>query len=98
MATSIDLKRNDHGITVEAVLSDSTGPIDLTDSTVRFLYEGNVLTCEIFDAPNGVVLTTFDRKNTQKPGVYQAEFEIEHSNDVIETVPSNGYVLSLIHI
>ena len=92
MAQSIDIKRNDTGIGVEAILTDSAGPIDLTGATVRFLYEGNVIICQVEEPTEGRVLVVFNRYNTQKAAIYQAEFEIEHANGAIETAPSNGYI------
>jgi hypothetical protein len=97
MAQSIDIKRNDTGIGIEAILSDSEGPMNLTGATVRFLYEGNVIVCQLQDAATGVVLVPFQRVNTQKDGVYQAEFEVDYGNGINETVPSNGYVTLSIH-
>jgi hypothetical protein len=97
MAQSIDIKRNDTGIGIEAVLSDSEGPLNLSGATIRFLYEGNVIMCQTQDAGNGTVLVPFSRTNTQKEGVYQAEFEVDYGNGINETVPSNGYVTLTIH-
>ena len=89
---TLTIKRGDTGIGVQATLSNLKGCIDLTDSTVLFIFKGDSVPVDIADAKNGIVNVYFERTHTEKSGFYNAEFEVQFPDGRIETYPSDGYL------
>ena len=92
MQVTLTIKRGDTGIGVQATLSNLRGCIDLTDSTVLFIFKGENVPVDIVDAENGIVNVYFNRIHTEKSGFYNAEFEVQFPDGRIETYPSDGYL------
>lgn len=88
----LTIKRGDTGIGVQATLSNLKGCVDLTDSTVLFIFNGDSVPVDIVDAENGIVNVYFNRTQTEKCGFYNAEFEVQFPDGRIETYPSDGYL------
>ena len=92
---ALTLKQDDTAPALQATLSDSNGPINLTNATsVKLVMKGNntatvvVGTCTITNAAQGQVSYTFTAGNTATPDVYQVEFEITWSGGGEQTVPN----------
>lgn len=95
---TVTLKRNDTKVNVKATLSNESGPVNLTDCSVRFLMSKqgkNKVAREalIQDAVNGIVWFVFEQGDTSESGRFEAEFEVTFSDARIETFPSDGYIL-----
>lgn len=93
------LKRNDTKKPLKAVLSNESGPIDLTGCTVRFIMSNAATKIAkinrevlIQDATNGTVWVVFEDGETDTPGSYKAEFKVTYSDFRIETFPEDGYI------
>lgn len=94
------LKRNDTKKPLKAVLSNESGPIDLTGCTVRFIMSDTMTKVMkinrealIQDAVNGTVWVVFEDGETDTPGTYKAEFKVTYTDFRKETFPDNGYIL-----
>lgn len=95
---TITIKRNDTRINLRAVLSNESGPVNLTGCSVRFLMSKRGFLkidrqAEIREAQNGQVWFVFEKGDTSEVGGFQAEFEVTFSDGRIETFPNNGYIL-----
>lgn len=95
---SIVLKAGDTLPYFEATLVDATGsPLDLTGCTVRVVIaqrnRAPIVDAEVelLDAPAGRIRHKWDEGETDEPGRYSVEAEIEWSNGERQTVPSSGY-------
>jgi hypothetical protein len=93
------LKRNDTKKPLKAVLSNESGPIDLTGCTVRFIMSDAMTRVTkinrealIQDAGNGTVWVVFEQGDTDTPGTFKAEFKLTYSDYRVETFPDNGYI------
>ena len=94
------IKQNDTYPPLEAVLSDATGPIDLTTSTTITMIlkatTGAVVPyltklCSIVNAPGGRVRASWAPTDLDMAGTYNGEFEIIWDDSSVETVPNSGY-------
>lgn len=97
MASDLTLKQHDTWPPLRATLSDTSGPIDLTDVTqVKLIMKSDAFTitgiCTVTDAPNGRVSYTWASGDLANTGTYNAEFEITWPGSKVETVPSGGYL------
>jgi hypothetical protein len=104
---AFEIKRGDNrpiymGVLMQNFGTPSQTPIDLTNADVVFFIMrlaslGDVAPhvrapVNIEDAPNGVVAYEWQPGNTDTPGVYNVEFEINWADGGIETVPNDSYV------
>lgn len=90
------IKANDRLPVLDAVLSNLSGPIDLTTATqVRFIMKSTAFTvtgvCTVVNALTGAVRYTWAAGDTANPGEYQLEFEITWPGPKLETVPNDSY-------
>lgn len=95
---TITIKKNDTRDAIKATLSNESGPVNLTDATVRFLMSkrGTIKVdrqAQIQDASAGIVWAIFETGDTDETGLFQAEFEVSFSDGRIGTFPSDGYIL-----
>jgi|SRR5690625_1022587 len=88
----LTLKRGDDGIGIKATLSNTLGCLDLTDTSVLFLFDDYEIPAQITDAENGEVLVVFEHIHTSKTGVYRGEFEVTFNDGRIETFPNDSYL------
>lgn len=86
------IKRNDTSPSIEAVLSDSNGPVNLTGATVNF-YMANLVSgaATITDAAAGEVRYDWQAGDTTKLGYHLAEWEVVYADGKKETFPNDGY-------
>lgn len=91
------MKQNDTYPAMTLTLSDTDGPIDLTDATsVRLILKGartaTVVTgmCTTENANHGQAEYAFGSTDTQTPDTYSAEAEIAWSSGGKQTVPSTA--------
>ena len=91
----IKIKQNDYGVGRRATLTDSNGPVDLTDATVTFKFNGYEISPEIEDAENGKVLVVFQEIHTADTGTFNGEFKVRFDGSR-ETIPVDKYVTVLI--
>lgn len=92
--TSCWIKQGDTSPSLEAVLTGPDGqPVDLHGATVRFIMERVVdAQAAIVDAEAGKVRYDWKPGDTDRPGVFNAEFRVEYATGVRTTVPNSGYV------
>jgi hypothetical protein len=98
MANTFYLKKGDTYPNIETILSDSSGPVDLTGSTVDFIMSvantGNLM----IDKPANIVLpqtggdigkvyAEFETGDTDALGTYRVEWRVTFSNGKIATFP-----------
>jgi len=93
------LKQGDtHQSMVVALCYDDGTPIDLTDSTVRFIMvsaAGATVTdrpVTVSDASNGQVTIDWQAEDTAEAGLFTAEFEITTPFGKKQRVPGDGYL------
>jgi hypothetical protein len=95
---TITLKRNDTRVNLKAVLSNESGPVNLTDCSVRFIMSKRGFIkidrqAEIREANNGQVWFIFEKGDTDEVGAYHAEFEVTFPDSRVETFPNSGFIL-----
>ena len=88
----IYLKRGDTGIGIKATLTNENGNVDLTDANVLFLFNGDQINAGMNDETSGQVFVTFDKRHTEKTGIFDAEFEVTFSDGRVETYPNDDYL------
>ena len=97
---TIRLKRGDTRMAIRATLIGSDGaPVDLSSAArVRWLMADGrrelVMDreAEVIEAAAGRVLVTFEPGDTDRAGVFVAEFEVQWSDGRRETYPTDGYL------
>jgi len=97
---TIRLKRGDTRTAIRATLIGPDGvPVDLSSATrVRWLMadgrRGLVMDreAEVIDVAAGRVLVTFEPGDTDRAGLFVAEFEVQWSDGRRETYPTGGYL------
>lgn len=87
----IMLKQGDYGVGRQATLTNDNGPINLTDSTVKFVFNGFEINPIIDDAINGELTVVFESIHTEKIGIFNGGFHITRTGER-ETIPTNGYI------
>lgn len=87
----IKLKQNDYGVGRKATLTNTNGPVDLTDLTVLFLFDGHEISPVIEDALNGVVSVFFESIHTVNTGIFNGEFKVSKVGSR-ETIPNDSYI------
>ena len=88
----ITIKQYDTGIGIKVTLTNEDGAVDLTDATVLFFMGSNVIYPVVTDADKGELLVVFERKHTAKTGRQRAEFRVTHSDNRVESFPSDSYL------
>src|SRR5690625_4440848 len=88
----LTIKRSDTGFGIKATLSNTQGCIDLTDSSVLFLFDKFEIPSEVIDAENVEFIVFFERTNTKDARFYNGEFEFQFPGGRIETFPINIYL------
>lgn len=100
MATFV-IKQNDTSPSIEATLTDINGSaVNIASSSVRFHMKNmsnNTLTVDqaatIVNAASGIVRYAWQAEDTQKPGLYNCEFEVTYSDNSIETFPNDDKII-----
>jgi len=100
MATFV-IKQNDTSPSIEATLTDINGSaVNIASSSVRFHMKNmsnNTLTVDqaatIVNAASGIVRYAWQAADTQKPGLYNCEFEVTYSDNSIETFPNDDKII-----
>jgi hypothetical protein len=97
-----DIKQGDLLPTLDAILKDDNGPVDMTGSTLKFFMRtpegtvkvnGSAATADPNQVVNkGKVSYAWSGTDTDTPGMYQGEFEAT-INSKRETFPSHGYIV-----
>jgi hypothetical protein len=97
--TKVTLKRGDTRTAIKATLvGDDGNPVDLTETSVRFLvadFRGTSLIARqagIVSAAEGKVLFAFEPGETDTAGTYRAEFEATYLDGRKQTYPNDGYI------
>jgi len=100
MATFV-IKQNDTSPSIEATLTDINGSaVNIASSSVRFHMKNmsnNTLIVDqaatIVNAASGIVRYAWQSADTQKPGLYNCEFEVTYSDNSIETFPNDDKII-----
>lgn len=100
MATFV-IKQNDTSPSIEATLTDINGSaVNIASASVRFHMKNmsnNTLTVDqaatIVNAASGIVRYAWQAADTQKPGLYNCEFEVTYSDNSIETFPNDDKII-----
>jgi hypothetical protein len=95
-----NIKEGDTRPSLEAQLLDENNePRNLQGASVRFHMEdvdtGSVVVdaeAGILNAQDGRVIYEWQNGDTDEPGRYEAEFEVDYGNGEVETFPNNGYI------
>ena len=90
---------------VRALLEDASGYLNLSSSSVYFVYRGKYTTgvapvtgaAEIIDAAGGSVEYSWNNVDTSNPGVYYCYWMVSGTNGKIEHFPNNTYIKYLIN-
>ena len=97
--TKVTLKRGDTRTAIKATLvGDDGNPVDLTETSVRFLvadFRGTPIisrAVEIEDAAEGKVLFVPEPGETSTAGTFRGEFEATFEDGRVETYPNDGYI------
>lgn len=90
---SLTVKRFDTYPPIAATLTDSNGPINLTNATtVKIILKGTTVlitgTCTIVSPTAGTVQYAWTTGDTNIADTYQVEFEIHWAAGGIQTVPN----------
>lgn len=99
------LKRGDTMPYLVATLSDDSGPVDLTDATVKFVLRHARTRCAtsepallfkkpavVADAASGIVRYEWADGDTDVAGQFDGEFEVTFAAGGRWTFPSSGYI------
>ena len=100
MATFV-IKQNDTSPSIEATLTNISGTaVNLNGSSVRFHMKNmsnNSLIVDqaatIVNAAGGIVRYAWQAADTQKPGLYNCEFEVTYTDTSIETFPNDDKII-----
>lgn len=96
---AFQIKKGDTSPAIEATVTDQDGdPVDLTGATIYFRMQ-DISThdtlfdkeASIVDATEGMVEYNWQSGDTDTPGMYYAEFQIEFSQTNVQTHPRAGY-------
>lgn len=105
MATTFYLKKGDTNPKIEAVLSDSSGPVDLAGATVtlRMSVEGGTdpileEAVVIADAANGAVEYQWQAGDTDTIGTHIIEWKVEFADGTIATFPRGDTLFNYVVI
>lgn len=101
MAFDFAIKKGDTNPALKARLKDVNGRnVDITGSNVDFHMrpEGEnekkiQAVATITNAQNGEVEYDWEVGDTDDPGRYEAEFQVNYSNGDVETFPNDGYII-----
>lgn len=101
--SSFTIKRGDTSPALHYALLPSE--ITLAGATVRFQME-NRARQTVIDAPAGIEQITdppivsyvWMPEDTEKAGIYRAEFRVEYADGSIETFPNTGFIDVLINV
>lgn len=97
------MKAGDTYPPITGTLRTNAGPVDLTSAVEVRMWMKSTSTepfetdpCEIVDAVNGVVSYTPSPVETEIPGVYRLEWQVDWGDDgdgrpQIQTFPNSGY-------
>lgn len=91
------IKQNDTWPPLDAVLSDSNGPLNLTGCSVKILAKNATgtaswsATCEITGPVTGNVRHNWRASDTASKQTFNVEWEITWPNLTTSTVPNKGY-------
>lgn len=104
MRDRFTIKEGDLSPALDVQLVDQNNdPIDLTNASVTFVMKevrddapAVESAATIVDAATGDVKYEWSDGDTDDPGIYEAEFEVEYADLTTETVPSDGYVYVMI--
>ena len=93
----IAIKQGDTRHAIRATLKTINGvPIDLTGAHIEFKmssrYVGTLISREAVYEGNGKVHFVFENGETDKAGMYDAEFQVTHSDGRVETFPHSGKI------
>lgn len=94
MNNEIFVKRNDTAriLTDTLLMSDGT-PIDLTDSTLKFIINGVKKSAEIINATLGTVQYRFEDTDIDNTGTLICEWEITYDTGLQLSVPTKGHII-----
>lgn len=93
----ISIKQGDTRHAIRATLKTVDGvPIDLTGAKIIFKmsnrYEGLTINREAAYETDGKVHFVFEGAETDKAGMYEAEFEVTYTDGRVETFPHSGKI------
>lgn len=91
----LSIKQGDTRHAIRATLKTVHGvPIDLTGARIMFKmyyrYVGIIINREATYEADGRVHVVFENGETDKAGMYEAEFEVMYTDGRIETFPHSG--------
>lgn len=91
----IAIKQGDTRHAIRATLKTVNGvPVDLTNARIVFKmhsrYVGTLINREATYEGNGKVHFVFENGETDKAGMYEAEFEVTYTDGRVETFPHSG--------
>ena len=97
MSENFQIKRGDTSPGIKYELSPAD--ISLAGASVRFQMEDRARQT-VIDAPATIDQTTappvvsyaWQPEDTEKPGLYQAEFRVEYADGSVETFPNSGFI------
>lgn len=89
---TITIKQNDNGIGIKGNLLNENGYVDLTGSTVYFLFDDHQIPAQVTDPSKGEILVVFERIHTEKVGTFECEVEVVFSDGRNETFPNDSYI------
>jgi hypothetical protein len=99
MSYDATIKSGDTRHALKAILKDISGnPVDLTDCRVEFrmAVPGQPAVIDrvahVQDVTAGEVWVVWAPGETDKSGIYRAEFQVTYSDGRKETFPNNGYL------
>jgi len=100
MSATFITKKGDTRVAIKATLLDASGqPVDLTNSSVKFIMAKQNGTVKINrdaliqDAANGVVWFVFEANEVDEAGTFRGEFEVTYNDGRVETFPNDGYII-----
>lgn len=99
MGYDVIIKRGDTRHAIKAILRDASGdPVDLTGCSVKFVMaplSRPATVCRephIENAKNGEVWVVWAPGETDKSGIYRAEFKVTYPDGRVETFPETSYI------
>jgi hypothetical protein len=98
MSNTFSLKRNDTLPRLRAVLSDSSGPVDLTGCSVKFIYKAEgkgqpvSRTAAVLSDPPGTVEYQWVIEDTAVSGNFSGEWEVTFPSGRKLTFPNENYI------
>ena len=90
---TFSIKQNDSSPAIVYILSDDSGPVNLTGATVWFhMGTGLSALAVVVDALAGKVSYSWAAEDTARAGFFRAEFEAIYADGSKETYPNEGYI------